>query len=123
VCQQIVAIDAVAARYLVDAVVASHINGIVADFCKESVSVYALVLTPTLHRLFDAGLFTLCISRGQVRVKRHPKLAESVLSNPERGTIINLKEGMALLTPRFEEMQPMRQFVEFHSKNIYGKAG
>ena len=83
----------------------------------------ALVLTPTLHRLFDAGLFTLCISRGQVRVKRHPKLAESVLSNTERGTIIKLKDGMPLLTPRVEEMQPMRQFVEFHSKNIYGKAG
>jgi putative restriction endonuclease len=83
----------------------------------------ALVLTPTLHRLFDAGLFTLCISRGHVRVKRHSKLAESVLSNPERGTKINLEEGMPLLLPRVEAMQPMRQFVEFHAKNVFGKAG
>jgi len=83
----------------------------------------ALVLTPTLHRLFDAGLFTLCISRGHVRVKRHPKLAESVLSNPERGTKINLEEGMPLLLPSIEALQPMRQFLEFHSKNVFGKAG
>ena len=82
----------------------------------------ALVLTPTLHRLFDSGLFTLKISAGIVCIKRHPRLSESVLSNESRGTRIKLETGMPLLLPSVDAMQPTRPFIDFHSKNIFGKA-
>ena len=82
----------------------------------------ALVLTPTLHRLFDSGLFTLNISHGIVCVKRHPRLSESALSNDSRGTRIKLEDGMPLLLPSVDALQPTRQFIDFHSKNVFGKA-
>jgi putative restriction endonuclease len=81
-----------------------------------------LVLTPTLHRLFDAGFFTLRAKGHQVTVRRSRSLDEGMLVNRERGTCIRLETGMPLLLPDSASMRPHDDFLKFHQANVFESA-
>ncbi len=81
-----------------------------------------LVLTPTLHRLFDAGFFTLRTKGDQVTIRRSRSLDDGMLINRERGTCIRLETGMPLLLPDSVSMRPRDDFLKFHQKNVFESA-
>jgi putative restriction endonuclease len=79
-----------------------------------------IAMTPTLHRIFDAGLFTLKAMRGRVVVRRSPQLRESMLVGPK--TKIALEEGMEIALPTDERSAPSRESLRFHEANVFLKS-
>jgi putative restriction endonuclease len=78
-----------------------------------------LPLTPTLHRLFDAGLFTVAYREGWPTVVRSPRLTTDMISAPERGFVLPLQDGLRLLTPMSQSDWPSPEQLAFHMQKIY----
>jgi putative restriction endonuclease len=76
-----------------------------------------IAMTPTLHRLFDAGLFTLTPRRGAIVVERSPQLHEQLLVSDR--SRIHLESGMELVLPRDAATAPSREFLAFHRENVF----
>lgn len=78
-----------------------------------------LALTPTLHRLFDQGLFTMQYVDGHLEVVASPRLTREMVEVKERGVSLALKTGTRLLLPASASMRPNRQQVLFHQKHVF----
>jgi putative restriction endonuclease len=78
-----------------------------------------LPLTPTLHRLFDAGLFTLRYEDDHPVVRVSQNLDREVIEVPERGFSLPLRDGLRLLTPKGREQFPNRHQLEFHERHVF----
>lgn len=78
-----------------------------------------LALTPTLHRLFDQGLFSLTYVDGNLEVITSPKLERSMVEVPERGVGLALSDGTRLLLPAVASMQPRKSMVDFHRSKVF----
>jgi putative restriction endonuclease len=76
-----------------------------------------IAMTPTLHRLFDAGLFTLVHRRGSIIVERSPQLHEQLLVSDR--SRIQLEDGMELLNPVDAAAAPSREFLAFHREQVF----
>jgi putative restriction endonuclease len=79
-----------------------------------------IAMTPTLHRLFDAGLFTLVPRRGAVIVERSPQLHDQLLVSDR--SRIQLEDGMELLLPNDVTAVPSRDFLAFHREQVFLKS-
>ncbi len=79
-----------------------------------------IAMTPTLHRLFDAGLFTLKAKTGRVVVRRSPQLRESMLVGPRAK--ICLEEGMDIAVPSDTRWSPSPESLRFHESNVFLKS-
>jgi hypothetical protein len=76
-----------------------------------------IAMTPTLHRLFDAGLSTLVPRQGAIIVERSPQLHEQLLvSNRSR---LQLENGMELLLPSDAAAAPTKEFLSFHREQAF----
>lgn len=79
-----------------------------------------IAFTPTIHRLFDAGLFTVVPSSdGGLEVLSSPQLDSTMVEVPERGTHVPVTDGLRLLLPNDRALRPDRRFVEYHRTNKF----
>jgi hypothetical protein len=81
--------------------------------------VNGLALTPTLHRLFDRGLFTLQYVEGSVEVLASSQLQDSFVAIPERGVSLGVRTGVRLASPAEAAHLPRRSDIEFHRSRVF----
>lgn len=96
---------------------AAHIRPVEASGV-DSVS-NGLALTPTLHRLFDQGLFTLRYVEGDIEIVTSPRLSREMVEDEERGVSLAVRDGAKLLLPASPAMRPNRLQVAFHERNVF----
>jgi putative restriction endonuclease len=78
-----------------------------------------LPLTPTLHRLFDIGLFTVEYLDGKPVVRTSPELEPTMIAAPARGFDLPLRTGLALLTPGNATQWPSPDQLKYHQRQIF----
>lgn len=78
-----------------------------------------LPLTPTLHRLFDAGLFTVQYDEDRPSVKTSPRLVPSMIEVPDRGFVLGLHDGLPLLMPSDKRLWPHPEQLRFHAREVF----
>lgn len=77
-----------------------------------------MALTPTLHRMFDKGLFTL-IYRGQrLQVRTSPRLSEAMVQGRE-GFALRLNDGLEPAMPADSYAQPSPEALDYHQSHIF----
>jgi putative restriction endonuclease len=77
-----------------------------------------IAMTPTVHRLFDAGLFALRARAGAWVVELSSVLEPSLLT-AGRGTRIHLVDGLRLETPNDVARQPLAEHLEYHLQCVF----
>lgn len=78
-----------------------------------------LPLTPTLHRLFDVGLFTVEYENGRPVILTSPRLDQTMISSPDRGFEMSLRDGLHLLTPDNKDEWPSPDQVAYHQHQVF----
>lgn len=78
-----------------------------------------IAMTPTLHRLFDGGLFTLVARRDRIVVETSPQLDGRLLSSGR--TQIHLVSDMEVALPAAAADRPSRDFLSYHREHIFLK--
>jgi putative restriction endonuclease len=78
-----------------------------------------LPLTPTLHRLFDAGLFTVEYAAGWPVLRTSPRLERAMISEPARGFEMPILDGLQLLTPADKADWPSPGQLAYHQHQIF----
>lgn len=96
---------------------AAHIRPVEAQGV-DSVS-NGLALTPTLHRLFDQGLFSMQYVDAHLEVIASPRLSSEMVEVKERGVSLALRTGTRLLLPASPSMRPNKQQVLYHQKHVF----
>jgi putative restriction endonuclease len=96
---------------------AAHIRPVGQD--GPDAIVNGLPLTPTLHRLFDAGLFTVRYDEGVPVVRTSTALQPHMISVPDRGFELPLHDGLRLITPANPAHWPSRAQLAFHERNLF----
>lgn len=79
----------------------------------------AIPMMPTLHRLFDAGLFTVAPSESQRTIRFSSLLSSHMLKSARFR--FELKDGTPLSLPVDRESWPHPEFLEFHRENVFRK--
>lgn len=74
-------------------------------------------LTPTVHRLFDAGLFTAEYRGERLVALTSPQLLPDMLHSHR--AVLRLEDGMPLTLPRNRAAWPSREFLEFHRESVF----
>lgn len=77
-----------------------------------------LALTPTLHRMFDKGLFTLVYRGPSLQVRTSPRLGEDMVQGRE-GFSLRLVDGLDTAIPADPYARPSRQALEYHQSQIF----
>ena len=77
-----------------------------------------LALTPTLHRLFDRGLFTLAYRGGALEVRTSPRLSSEMISGRE-GFELRLTEGLEVNLPKAGRAQPSIEALDYHQSQVF----
>lgn len=77
-----------------------------------------VALTPTLHRMFDKGLFTLAYRGRTLAVRTSPRLREEMIRGRE-GFSLRLTDGLAVWTPTGEIAPPSREALDYHHSQIF----
>lgn len=78
-----------------------------------------LALTPTLHRLFDAGLFTATYQEGRPRLLVSPRLERRMIESPDGRFRLTLEDGAPVKPPTRLEDWPSRDQLDFHRSRIF----
>jgi putative restriction endonuclease len=78
-----------------------------------------LPLTPTLHNLFDLGLFTVRYEDQRPVVRTSPQLIPTMISSPDRGFSLPLADGLRLITPANQMEWPNRDQLYYHERRIF----
>lgn len=76
-----------------------------------------MALTPTLHRLFDKGLFTLLYRGTTLEVRTPPRLSEDMIQGRE-GFMLRLADGLKANVPINEPARPSREALDYHHSQI-----
>jgi putative restriction endonuclease len=95
---------------------AAHIRP-VSDRGIDSVS-NGLALSPTLHRYFDRGLFTLAYRASEVVVRTSPRLTDGMVVGRD-GFSIRLVDGQSILLPAHASSRPSREQLEYHQAQVF----
>jgi putative restriction endonuclease len=77
-----------------------------------------LALTPTLHRLFDKGLFTLVYGGSALEVRTSPQLRPEMVTGRE-GFELRLANGLDAAIPRSVAHRPSREALDYHQSQIF----
>lgn len=78
-----------------------------------------IALTPTLHRLFDQGLFTLRYVGRDLEIVTSPRLVRGMVEVEERGVSLAVRDGTKMLLPASEAMRPNPDQVAYHRENVF----
>lgn len=79
-----------------------------------------LTLSPTVHRLFDAGLFTIRAEGGVLLVRTSPQLRQEMLRS-SRGSHIRVEDGAPLQVPARTRATLGREYIQFHQQHVFLK--
>jgi putative restriction endonuclease len=96
---------------------AAHVRPVGSDG-PDTVS-NGIALTPTLHRLFDAGFFTLRYTEGRILVRVSPRLAPSMISSPDGSFRMPLRDDVPLWLPTDSSRWPSADQLRFHGRTIF----
>lgn len=77
-----------------------------------------VALTPTLHRLFDAYLFSLDGPADRLVVVRSPRLDERMIRSPDGRSSFALDDGMPIRTPASADALPAVEMVRWHRQHL-----
>ncbi len=77
-----------------------------------------MALTPTLHRLFDKGLFTLVYQGANLEVRTSPHLSGEMIHGRE-GFRLQLVNGLEAQVPASEQARPSREALDYHQSQIF----
>jgi putative restriction endonuclease len=77
-----------------------------------------LALTPTLHRMFDKGLFTLVYRGSSLQVRTSPRLTEGMVRGRE-GFSLQLVDGLEPSAPTDSYARPSREALDYHRSQIF----
>jgi len=78
-----------------------------------------IALSPTLHRLFDEGLFTIAWRGAAYEVRTSPYLERPMVEVPERGVVLPLHDGIQLLLPADRSTWPSPERVRYHQSTVF----
>ena len=95
---------------------AAHIRPVGSDGVDTVTN--GLALTPTLHRLFDKGLFTLGYHGPDLRVRVSPSLAEDMIVGRD-GFALRLHDQLDLRLPTNPAHYPAREQLDFHQSQVF----
>jgi putative restriction endonuclease len=73
-----------------------------------------LALTPTLHRLFDAGLFSLDGPADRLVVVRSPRLDDRMIRSPDGRSAFALDDGAPVRAPSLGYALPSLEMLRWH---------
>jgi putative restriction endonuclease len=77
-----------------------------------------ICLSPTVHRLFDAGLFTIRRDGDVLRVATSPQLRPEMVISPN-GARLCVVDGAQLLAPAHALSRTSDEFLKFHERSIF----
>jgi putative restriction endonuclease len=77
-----------------------------------------MALTPTLHRMFDKGLFTLIYRGSALEVRTSPFLRQEMIHGRE-GFELRLANGLDAVVPASDGSRPSRDALEYHHSQIF----
>jgi putative restriction endonuclease len=78
-----------------------------------------LALTPTLHRLFDQGLFTIEYRDLSLRTVVSPRLEPSMVRSHDDSFRLPLVTGMIVRPPSSRDMWPDPMVLRFHNRTVF----
>lgn len=102
-----------------DLVEAAHLRPVGDDHAGDDSTRNGIAFTPTVHRLFDAGLFTLHYTFSGLTVETSPTLGHLELGTPGTGSAIVLSSGQSLRLPREESKWPSPDFIAYHNSHVF----
>jgi putative restriction endonuclease len=77
-----------------------------------------LALTPTLHRMFDKGLFTLAYHGHDLRVRTSPHLRDDMIHGRD-GFELRMVDGLSVSVPANAGLRPSSEALEYHHSQIF----
>jgi putative restriction endonuclease len=77
-----------------------------------------LALTPTLHRMFDKGLFTLAYRGQDLQVRTSPQLQEDMIRGRD-GFELRMVDGLSVSVPHTASLRPSREALDYHHSQIF----
>jgi putative restriction endonuclease len=96
---------------------AAHIRPVAHDG-SDAVS-NGLALTPTLHRLFDQGFFTIRRSGESLQVVTSPILEPTMITAPDDSFRLPLRDGLEVRAPNSTSALPSLEQLRFHQRRIF----
>ncbi|HMJ80166.1 MAG TPA: HNH endonuclease signature motif containing protein [Candidatus Dormibacteraeota bacterium] len=78
-----------------------------------------VVLTPTLHRLFDQGLFTLEYARDELHVEVSPQLDDTMIRAPDDSFRLPLTSGLRVRLPAARSAWPDPSLLRHHQSETF----
>jgi putative restriction endonuclease len=97
---------------------AAHIRP-VADRGSDSLS-NGIAMTPTVHRLFDAGLFTVrTASDGGLETQVSGALDKRMITSPDGASRIELCDGSRLVLPIDRGAWPSVEQIQYHQRRVF----
>lgn len=97
---------------------AAHIRP-VADRGPDNLT-NGVAMTPTVHRLFDAGLFTIrSVSDGGLQVQVSNALDRRMISSPDGTSRIELNDGVRLVLPSDPGAWPSLDQIQYHQRRVF----
>jgi putative restriction endonuclease len=78
-----------------------------------------LSLTPTLHRLFDAGLFTVERGSGELVVVTSKHLDDAMITSPNGRWRLDLRSGIRLRVPANAVDAPSDAMLRYHQGHVF----
>lgn len=97
---------------------AAHIRPVAANGPDEVSN--GLALTPTVHKLFDAGLFTFELARGVLKVRTSPLLSHLNLVG-ERSRLV-LEDKMVVMGRTDAFKLPDPSFLQYHREMVFRRS-
>jgi putative restriction endonuclease len=78
-----------------------------------------IALTPTLHRMFDRGLFGLTYEAGEPVVVPSPRLEPHMVHSEESSSRLFLRPRQQLLLPRDRNLWPSPDALDYHMREVF----
>jgi putative restriction endonuclease len=78
-----------------------------------------IALTPTLHRLFDRGLFTIRYEDDRPVVLLSPRIEEAMIKSQDGTSKLALGNGTRLLLPESQSLWPHPNALAYHQAEVY----
>lgn len=78
-----------------------------------------LALTPTLHRLFDEGLFTVRWEDGRLGLLTSPLLEPTMITSPDGSFRMPLTDGLPVMLPSDRNLWPNVAQVRYHQHEVF----
>lgn len=78
-----------------------------------------LALTPTLHRLFDEGLFGLTYSARGLETRVSPRLERRMIESPDGRFRLPLEDGLLVALPAAITLRPDPAQIAYHAREVF----